>query len=304
MAQRSYRFRTPGARGGGIQGSDGAGAESGVRVVQLPGCVAMGKLAVAGSKKALAEVECVATGDYRGGYGQRPFASAVLQVESSRPAAAGPRQQARGELWRLTLLQALAPTAAAAAAAGLKLDVSYNGRGLRLVVSGYAQKLPQFLLFALRRALRHTPPAAGSIEWIAARRVSLIAPLARSPGARAVRDELAIATPEEVQAEVLQLWRSVSGTQLLLAGALDAQTAEGLASAVRREVQPLMLQPGAPEARPARLKREAEPAASLEEELQGWDRLLYKASWSPLPLAANMCLDPAISATVDQCGRM
>ena len=118
-----------------------------------------------------------------------------------------------------------------------------------------------------------------------------------------MRDELAIATPEEAQAEVLQLWRSVSGTQLLLAGALDAQTAEGLASAVRREVQPLMLQPGAPEARPARLKREAEPAASLEEELQGWDRLLYKASWSPLPLAANICLDPAIAATVDQCGR-
>ena len=216
MEQRSYRFRTPGARGGGIQGSDGAGAESGVRVVQLPGCVAMGKLAVAGSKKALAEVECVATGDYRGGYGQRPFASAVLQVrraratrselrlpaptpqpepepeslsarsgrwlplpalfltrpllstplqvESSRPAAAGPRQQARGELWRLTLLQALAPTAAAAAAAGLKLDVSYNGRGLRLVVSGYAQKLPQFLLFALRRyaaSHRTVDPVAG-----------------------------------------------------------------------------------------------------------------------------------------------
>ena len=84
MAQRSYRFRTPGARGGGIQGSDGAGAESGVRVVQLPGCVAMGKLAVAGSKKALAEVECVATGDYRGGYGQRPFASAVLQVPQAK----------------------------------------------------------------------------------------------------------------------------------------------------------------------------------------------------------------------------
>ena len=85
-------------------------------------------------------------------------------MESSRPAAAGPRQQARGELWRLTLLQALAPTAAAAAAAGLKLDVSYNARGLRIVVSGYAQKLPQFLLFALRRYApthRTVDPVAG-----------------------------------------------------------------------------------------------------------------------------------------------
>ena len=84
MEQRSYRFRTPGARGGG-GGGGGDGAESGVRVVQLPGCVAMGKLAVAGNKKALAEVECVATGDYRGGYGQRPFASAVLQVRGEAP---------------------------------------------------------------------------------------------------------------------------------------------------------------------------------------------------------------------------
>ena len=86
-------------------------------------------------------------------------------------------------------------------------------------------------------ALRHTPPAASSIEWSAAQRTSLAAPLGRSPAARAVREELAVATPEEAQAEVSQLFRSVSGAQLLLAGALDAQTAAGLASAVRREVQ-------------------------------------------------------------------
>ena len=156
---------------------------------------------------------------------------------------------------------------------------------------------------------RAWPSACERTRWLAAhalkannpnRSASLVAPLGRSPAARAVREELAVATPEEAQAEVSQLFRSVSGTQLLLAGALDAQTAEGLAAAVRREVQPLMVPPGAPD--PARLKREAEPAASLEE-LQRWDRLLYKASWSPMPLASNRCLDPAISATVDQCGR-
>jgi len=188
MERRGYRFRTAGAAGGGQP------AESGVRVVQLPGCIAMGRLGVAGNKKALADVECVGTADYRGGGGARPFASAVLQVESLRPAAAGPKLQARGELWRLTLLQArahrppparhpppptlhprstdatlhprsstdarrqaLAPTAAAAAVAGLKLDVSYNVRGVRLVVSGYAQKVPRLLLLALRRTLRHMP---------------------------------------------------------------------------------------------------------------------------------------------------
>lgn len=172
------------------------------------------------------------------------------------------------------------------------------------LTSPHAHLAPRHLTPTAHRgsALRHTPPAASSIEWSAAQRTSLAAPLGRSPAARAVREELAVATPEEAQAEVSQLFRSVSGAQLLLAGALDAQTAAGLASAVRREVQPLMLPPGAPEARPARSKREAEPAASLEE-LQRWDRLLYKASWSPMPLASNRCLDPAISATVDQCGR-
>ena len=69
------------------------------------------------------------------------------------------------------------------------------------------------------------------------------------------------------------------------------------ASAVRREIQPLLQGAGAK-------RRGAEPTSSLEEELQEWDRLLYKASWSPLPRAANMCLDPAIMATVDQCGQL
>ena len=101
MERRGYRFRTAGAAGGGQP------AESGVRVVQLPGCIAMGRLGVAGNKKALADVECVGTADYRGGGGARPFASAVLQVESLRPAAAGPpprlpqmpRAGAAGGLW-------------------------------------------------------------------------------------------------------------------------------------------------------------------------------------------------------------
>ena len=70
------------------------------------------------------------------------------------------------------------------------------------------------------------------------------------------------------------------------------------ASAVRREIQPLL------QGARASPRREAEPTPLLEEELQEWDRLLYKASWSPLPRAANMCLDPAIMATVDQCGQL
>ena len=84
MEPRSYLFRTPGARDGG-GGSARESAESQLRVVQLPGCVAMRKLSVAGNKQALAEVECVATGDYRGSYGQRPFASAVVQVRGKAP---------------------------------------------------------------------------------------------------------------------------------------------------------------------------------------------------------------------------
>ena len=74
----------------------------------------------------------------------------------------------------------------------------------------------------------------------------------------------------------MALWRSVSGTQLLLAGALDAAAAEGLASAVRREVQPLLLASGAPPK-----GREPGPAAALF----AWEVWSLKGTFS----RGNLC---------------
>ena len=124
----------------------------------------------------------------------------------------------RGELWQLSLLQAVSAQTAAAARAGLRADVTFNTNGLRLVVSGYAQKLPRFMVTLLRRTLRHQVPPADSTELAAARRAGLSALAGRGAKAATARDELAKATPEEVQSEIAQLWRSVRSAQLLLAG--------------------------------------------------------------------------------------
>ena len=111
--------------------------------LQLPGCVDLTEVAASwrGSKLALADVLCSEGSD------RKPFATAAVQLCSDRPAAATTtaRQRARAELWRMTLLQALSSSTAAAARAGLKVDVSFNARGVRLLVSGYAQRLPQMV---------------------------------------------------------------------------------------------------------------------------------------------------------------
>ena len=48
--------------------------------------------------------------------------------------------------------------------------------------------------------------------------------------------------------------------------------------------------------------REALPGVDFADELATWEGLLYKPEWSPLPLAGNLCVDPAISTCLDQCG--
>ena len=69
-----------------------------------------------------------------------------------RPAAWSARQAGRAELWRLALVQALAAHSGAAAAVGLRSSISFNTRGLRLMVSGYGGRAPELLLLLLRKA--------------------------------------------------------------------------------------------------------------------------------------------------------
>ena len=268
--------------------------------LQLPGCVDLTEVAASwrGSKLALADVLCSEGSD------RKPFATAAVQLCSDRPAAATTtaRQRARAELWRMTLLQALSSSTAAAARAGLKVDVSFNARGVRLLVSGYAQRLPQMVDLALRRTLRHAASEATAPELEAARRAAA-ASLGRKrdgPAARdaaAARDELARVKLIDVNQEIRELFGSVTGVQLLLAGAIDYAAAEAAAASVRQQVAPLLQS-----APPPAGGREALPDVDFADELATWEGLLYKPEWSPLPLAGNLCVDPAISTCLDQCG--
>lgn len=277
------------------------------------------------------------------GTARAPLAVAVLQIDSPRPAMGGERQGAWAELWRLTLCQAAAREMVAAARAGLRSDVSFNARGVRLIVSGYGQRLPSLLIALLRRTVRHAAPAAGSAELAAARRVGLrglerrgrVAGTSSGMGGgrgdgstettRAARAHaLSTATPELLSSEISALWASVSGAQLLLAGSLGREEAEALSSQVRRELGPLLpssrrgagraaAATDAPPARAAASERVAAERRGLlasvgralqgaDEPLQQWAGLLYKPGWSGSFGAANVCSDPGLAATADECG--
>ena len=300
---------------GGLVGDDGVGGDgadggaaarpqlgSGLGTLQLPGCIERRTLsAIPGSTAALADALC--RGRRGAEYGParlRPTAVAVLQLESSVPASASVRQAARGELWRLTLLQALSEQSAASNRGGLKCDVSFNTRGMRLIVSGFSQRLPKLMALLLRRTLRHLPPNSGTPELAAARRAALLAASKSERGGQAPPGrvaELQRCTPDDLQAEVTRLFRSVRGASLLLAGDLSVEAAEALTSVVRRELEPLL--PAANYVPDAALGLAAQPLISIEDELAQWSGLLYKPSFS---LALSECYDPALARALDQCG--
>ena len=190
-------------------------------------------------------------------------------------------------------------------------DVSFNAAGMRIVASGYAQKLPKYMALLLRRTLRHLPPTATSPALAAARRSAVFAAKAdeRSPPGRL--DELRRASPEQLQQEMARLFGSVGSAKLLLAGALSSEAADALNGVVLRELEPLLVRSSASLARGSRavaLERSSSSAEELAAELSseadqlnGWSNLLYKPRFAT-SYAANACLDPAIARALDQCG--
>merc|ERR1740123_613397 len=280
MPLTAFRFGTP-------VGTDGVLQGVGLGGVQLPGCVERRTVAkLRGSTAALSEVMCLPGSEL-----PRPFAVVALQLFSPVPAAAKKRQAARAELWRWTLLEALAEEAEGAARAGLRWDLSFNTRGLRLLVSGYAPRASLLFLDVLRRTLRHVPPLSGSVELAAARRAARL----RGKG-RATLDELERAAPAELAAELERFFSSVTEASVLLAGTLGPAEAESLVSAVRVELDPVLLR-----ARARGDQAQLRTRTSVPEELALWSGLLYKPAFFTAQ-AQNACLDPAIAGSVDECG--
>lgn len=99
------------------------------------------------------------------------------------------------------------------------------------------------------------------------------------------------------QAEATKLWSSVTSAQLLLAGDITLSAADAISRVAQLELQAVLPQ-SASHAMPWK------PPAwlDLEDELAQWDGKLYQPSFTPLPLARSICLDPAIAEVLDQCG--
>merc|ERR1712190_121281 len=107
-----------------------------------------------------------------------------------------------------------------------------------LLVSGYAQRVPAFMLLLLRRTLKHTATSAGAFEVAAARRKAFRTvgvdrwALEKFTSSR----ECTRATLQDMQAEISRFYESISGARLLLAGAIPREEAEALASTIRQEL--------------------------------------------------------------------
>jgi hypothetical protein len=289
------------AQGASSSTSSGRRRSQGIGTLQLPGCVELRTIAMLpGRHAALADAMCLRS---LAPAAQRPLAVAAVELLSSRPSAAGTRAAIQAELWRLTLVHALAEPSSAAARAGLKCDVSFNDRGMRLLVTGYAQKLPRLMILVLRKTLRHVPPPAASAELAAARRVALSA-LGRPDRPPRTLDNLADVartTPVQMQRELSTFFGSITGASLLIAGALSIESADSLSAAVRTELRPLLPRMELPPIEAAASSLQLEPSVSFEDELEAWRGLLYKPLFFNTA-AQNACLDPAIGRTLDQCG--
>jgi hypothetical protein len=300
MLQVGYRLEPPDV-------AVDSGEVVGFRRLQLPGCVKRRTAAsLSGSIAALTGEICPAE-VLSPDYAKLPLAVAAVQLFSPRPAAADAGAALLAELWRITLLQALADRAAGATRAGLKYEISFNNKGMRLLVSGYGQQLPRFLLLVLQKTLRHVPPPSQSPEFRAALRVAKYS-LGKRNGPKRTLENLAtldFATPQKMQREISGFFGSVTGASILLTGALASDEAEALSFAVRKELKP-MIKVGSTSAEPESLTIRDAISEELrvmrpEQELQTWQGLLYKPVFLG-QLAQSECLDPALARALDLCG--
>ena len=286
---------------------------SGVRVLQLPGCAEGGfRSFVDGIACAAPPGEVLGGGRERGDAARRAargarraplLGAAVLQLYSSIPAAAAASttQRARGELWRLSVTQALAAEGALAARAGLRWELSFNPQGARLAISGRAGRLPRLLSSAVAALIDHDPRNATEAAWAATRRAALAGVPTASSGvllaeAAATAAALRAATAAEVAEEATRFLASIETAQLLLAGPVGAKQAAALLDEVSARVGALL-----PPAEVSAGAQRSTARAQLQQGLREWEPLLYRPRWQPQPLAQNPCADPALGATLDQC---
>ena len=105
---------------------------------------------------------------------------------------------------------------------------------------------------------------------------------------------------------------SMLAADLVMAGSLRKEAAATLVEDVRSQLRPV-LQVQSP--REAQARHEIAPRVDIAPPLQAlgedvaagldaFQALLYRPAYEPRPLAQNLCLEPAIAATLDQCGSL
>eukprot|EP00908_Phaeocystis_cordata_P012111 Transcript_23078.p1 GENE.Transcript_23078~~Transcript_23078.p1 ORF type:complete len:325 (+),score=70.66 Transcript_23078:355-1329(+) len=241
---------------------------------------------------------------------------------------------ARAELWRYALAEAVGTEGALAARAFAKWEVTFNPAGMRIAVVAPSEGVQRLLSHVLRLSLRRVvargaegaaaPPAAaaaalsvaeveaGRAAALRALRPQLATPPAGGGGelARARDAALRAATAAELEAEIAALWDSMLAADLVMAGAVPKEAAATLVEDVRSQLRPVLQAPAQRVGQPpgSRVIADAPTLQSLSEDvaagLDAFQALLYRPAYEPRPLAQNLCLEPALAATLDQCGSL
>eukprot|EP00967_Tisochrysis_lutea_P046539 scaffold56557_cov27-Tisochrysis_lutea.AAC.5 len=237
----------------------------------------------------------------------------------------------------LTPFVALAPSQASLAARmGVRLELSFHSAGLRFCAIGAADRAGALLLLLVRAASAANGtaivPPEGSALFESVRRsaasTARAAANSRAGPLVAQRREDAVleASAAGVANEAKAFWKSATGARLILAGAFSRADADTTVNGARAALAPYFPRIGngdevkgtdATEGSRARSERpmpaetgagNAVAASGLTAPidrsavLRQWTPLLYKPSFFPKPLANNLCLTPALAATLDQCG--
>jgi len=171
--------------------------------------------------------------------------------------------------------------------------------------AGRAVAVGALLAAVLKLALRSRPEETefeagrnAALRLVRSQRVTTSA--STTDLARAREAYLQEAKTDELAAEISELWSSALAADILLVGPLRREVAADIVIDTRAQLRPIL--PAQPDVQPGQREADVQPEQTFRQGLAAWEPLLYRPAYEPRPLAQNLCLEPAIAATLDQCG--
>jgi insulysin len=218
----------------------------------------------------------------------------VLQFLSSRPARAGLRQAAQGELWRVSFDfdKSVVDLAELGAAAGCFYDLSFNKFGCRLAFLGLSQNLQSYARRLSRRLVEHQSNLLAGQEMF--QREVTTAAVANARRARGVSQQrrrrivssIRQSTAYEAAAEGIAFLRSCKGAVCFSQGDLLPMETEELVQDLRKIFANVV---------GGELHKSMPAYPSLED-------IIYLHTWKPRN--ASPCFIPGVPLISDACGRV